>query len=120
MNWNLLESADQIQTLIEESFEQPVIIFKHSTRCSISRASLDRLERNWKETELPAHKIYFLDLLAHRNISNDVAETFQVEHESPQVILIQQGKAVYAKSHFEIDYINIKNALRAVPQKTVH
>lgn len=114
MNWQLIESPDQVKSILEESFEKPVIIFKHSTRCSISRATLDRLERNWKQDELPESKIYFLDLLSYREISNAIAEILQVEHESPQLILLRNGKPVYFKSHFDIEYTKVKDALRAV------
>lgn len=114
MNWQNIESADQLKSIIAESFERPVIIFKHSTRCSISRATLDRLERNWKGDEVPDSKTYFLDLLSYRDISNTIAETLDVEHESPQLIMLRNGKPVYYKSHFDIDYTQVKDALRAV------
>lgn len=108
MNWNYLESPDQLNQLIHESAEAPVLIFKHSTRCSISRATLDRLERNWKDSEVPNVKPYFLDLLSYRSISNAIADQFQVEHQSPQVLIIRNGKSVYDNSHYGIDF----NAIR--------
>jgi len=111
VNWIELTSETQLDTIQKESQSQPVIIFKHSTRCSISRAALDRLERNWKETDVPHVKSYFLDLISYREISNKIASTFHVEHESPQVLLIKNGEAVYDKSHFEIDFSGIKNAV---------
>jgi bacillithiol system protein YtxJ len=117
MNWTLLESDQQIQNVIDESLHQPILIFKHSTRCSISKATLARLERNWKNEELPANKIYFLDLLSYRDISNKIAASLEVEHESPQLIVMHLGKAVYVKSHFDIDYASVKNALHALTQK---
>jgi bacillithiol system protein YtxJ len=99
MNWIDLREQAQIEAIKEESKEQPVLIFKHSTRCSISRAALDRLERNWK-TEI---KTYYLDLLSYRNISNQIAEYFGVEHESPQVLVVKDGKPVYVRSHLSIN-----------------
>ncbi len=111
INWIQLTSINQLEALQAESQTHPVIIFKHSTSCSISRTSLDRLERNWKQEELPQVKSYFLDLLSYREISNKIASTFHVEHESPQVLLIRNGKSFYTKSHFEIDFREIKNAL---------
>lgn len=114
MNWNTLTSLDQLATLTEESFQQPVIIFKHSTRCSISRATLDRLERNWKNEDLPAAKVYYLDLITYREVSNAIASTWNVEHESPQLILLRNDKPVYHKSHFDIEYTKVKDAVRAV------
>lgn len=113
MNWVELTSANQLETIRAESQQQPVVIFKHSTRCSISRAVLDRVERNWNQTELSAVKPYFLDLLEYRPISNQIAVEFDVEHESPQAIIIWQGKPVYAESHFGIDLKEIKRVVNA-------
>lgn len=103
-----------METLRVESRNQPVIIFKHSTRCSISHTALNRLERNWKEDEMASVKSYYLDLLAYREISNQISDLFNVEHQSPQVIILKDGASVYNKSHFDIDFNNIKNA--AVPK----
>jgi bacillithiol system protein YtxJ len=111
INWNELMDAGQLQALIRESHTQPVLIFKHSTSCSISKTALNRLERNWNETEMKDVKSYFLDLLSHRNISNKIAEQFLVEHQSPQVLLIRNGESVYDRSHFDIDYANVKSEL---------
>lgn len=113
MKWKALRSIDQIDVIKQESNEQPVLIFKHSTRCNISRASLDRLERNWKEEEMPNVVTYFLDLLSYREISNYLAEFFHVQHESPQVLIIQNERSTYDGSHFEIDYQKIREAIRS-------
>ncbi len=111
MNWNSLQTTDQLTELLKESVEKKILIFKHSTSCSISRTALDRLERNWKE-ELPNTKSYFLDLLSYRVLSNVIAERFEVEHQSPQVLIISDGKSIYNRSHFDIDYIQIKTVLK--------
>lgn len=112
MNWNTLNALEQIEQIRKESNEKPVLIFKHSTRCNISRTTLDRLERNWKETELDDVKLYFLDLISYRHLSNQLAKEFDVEHESPQVLLIKKEKSTYNRSHFEIDYTQIKEAIK--------
>lgn len=113
MKWNSLYTEEQINQILKESNEKPVLIFKHSTRCNISRATLDRLERNWKEAEMSHIKVYMLDLLSYREISNRIAATFDVEHESPQILIIEKEKAVYDRSHFEIDYQQIKEAVKS-------
>ena len=110
MKWIELNSAKQLDEIKKESESSPVLIFKHSTRCSTSRMSLDRLERNWKDLELKGVKGYFLDLINHRSLSNLIAEVFGVEHESPQVILVVKGKSVLDLSHFEIDSRQIREA----------
>jgi len=112
MNWIRIERLQQLDEIQNESQQQPVLIFKHSTRCSTSRMSLDRLERNWNEKDLPSVKPYFLDLLSYRDISNQIADTFGVQHESPQVILVVNGKSVLDLSHFEIDYDQIRRAVQ--------
>lgn len=104
MNWNTLDQLAQLDVIKNESQKHAVLIFKHSNRCSISRASLDRLERNWKEDEMASLKPYFLDLLSFRDISNEIAATFNVEHESPQVLIVKNGEVIYHTSHFGIDY----------------
>jgi bacillithiol system protein YtxJ len=113
MNWNTLEHPDQLNQIIEESADANILIFKHSTRCNISRATLDRLERNWKDVEVPNLKLYFLDLLAYRNVSNAIAEQFHVEHQSPQVLIIRNGKSVYDNSHYGIDFREISEKAKS-------
>ncbi len=94
MQWNELKTDEQLNQILEESKVTPVLIFKHSSRCSISRVALDRLERTWKEDELGNPKPYFLDLIAYRETSHRIASQFGVRHESPQVLVIE-NKAVY-------------------------
>ena len=114
MNWNNLTELNQLDQLIEESNQTPVVIFKHSKSCSISSAALGRLERNWNLEN--GVKTYFLDLLAHREISNAIAEKFGVYHESPQVLIIDHGKAIYDRSHFDINFSDIKGQLQLVKE----
>ena len=111
MNWIELKSLEQVEEIKNESKQHPVLIFKHSFRCNISRTALDRLERNWKTEEMNVIKPYFLDLLSFREISNAISEQFQIDHESPQILLIEDGKAVLNLSHFEIDYDAIRAAV---------
>lgn len=109
VKWNELTSVSQIQSLIEESKEQPVLIYKHSTRCSISSMAMERLERSWT-SEGNEIKPYYLDLISLRDVSSAVAQTFEVYHESPQIILIKNGKAVYDASHMSISFSAIESA----------
>ena len=96
MNWILLTSDNQLDQIKTDSATRPQLIFKHSTRCAISSMARGRLERN----TVPAGvDFYFLDLLAHRNISQKLSAVFNVPHESPQVLLIKNGICVYHESH---------------------
>lgn len=101
INWHNLTSIEQLEEIKDESESQTILIYKHSTRCSISSMALNRLEREWSEG-LGEIKSYFLDLIAYRQVSNAIEEIFGVYHESPQVIMIKNGKAVYDASHMAI------------------
>lgn len=107
MNWKKLEEISQIEDIKEESNHQPIMIFKHSTRCSISAMAWDRLKRNWKDEDSQKIKPYYLDLISYREISNAIAKEFGVYHESPQVIIIKDGRATYNNSHMGINYQEI-------------
>ena len=112
MNWLALERNDSIDELLEASKTQPILIFKHSTRCSISAAALDRLDRQWEEGEMNQVRTYFLDLIRFREVSNLVAEKLDIVHQSPQAILLKGGKPIYEASHFGIDYRDIKETAK--------
>lgn len=109
MNWNKITSADQLDAIKEESTKQPVLIFKHSTTCSISAMALSRMERNWND-QLGV-KPYYLDLLANRPISSKIENVFGVEHESPQVLVIRNGQCVYDASHMAISFAGVQQAV---------
>ena len=100
MNWNTLTTIEQLQTIDTESATQPIMLFKHSTRCSISSAALARLERGWKEAGV---KPYYVDLLVYRDLSNAIATKYGIVHQSPQVLVIKNGQAIYNESHMGID-----------------
>ena len=96
MTWTKLESADQLNEI--KNLQGYSLIFKHSTRCSISMMAKRRFELDWES--LPENlPLYFLDLIQHRDISNQVAQQFQVHHESPQLLLIKDGECVLDQSH---------------------
>ncbi len=110
IQWNKLTSVEQLTELKNESFTHPVLIFKHSTRCSISAATIDRLERKWKAEEMFSWRPYYLDLIAHRQVSNQIEAMFGISHESPQAIVLSKGEPVYHASHFSISYDDVKAA----------
>lgn len=108
LNWKPLTNVDQLDSIVQESNSQPVLVFKHSTRCSISATALNRIERSWDE-KAENISAYYLDLISYRDISNTIASKFGVIHQSPQAILLKDGKVVYDGSHFDISYDNIIN-----------
>lgn len=107
MNWNTLADINQLADIDALSIDKPILVFKHSTRCSISATALSRLERNWKAEDADKVTPYYLDLLQHRDISNAIADKYGVEHESPQALVIKDGKVVYHESHMGISYNDI-------------
>ena len=111
INWTELKEEIQIENILEESKKYPVLIFKHSTRCSISVTALNRLERNWSPEKITPIKTYYLDLLSHRSVSHQVSECFGVEHESPQVLILKDGKPMHVRSHLSIGFAEISSAL---------
>ena len=108
MTWNDFTTEDQIDTIIKDSFGVPQLIFKHSTRCSISSMALNRFERQW-DLANERVKPFYLDLIAYRKISNAIAEKFHILHESPQLLLIKNGECIYDTSHNDISVENFKD-----------
>lgn len=110
-HWKQLNSLDQFESLIEESWEKPVAIFKHSIRCGISHHVKDRIASDY---DLKPHELsfYYLDLITNRSVSNIVAEKLNVPHQSPQLILLRDGNVIYDASHQMIDLNHIRNHLR--------
>ncbi len=111
MDWIEISEIDSIENIKAKSFSKPQVIFKHSTRCSISSVAKNRLE---KTPTLPDADFYYLDLIKHKNISNSIAEVFQVHHESPQVLLIKNGECTYDESHYAIDMNEIIEQSQAI------
>lgn len=105
--WIQLTDLGQLNEIIQISHQKPVIIFKHSTRCSISKMALRMFEREYNLTN-DEITTYFLDLIAFRAISNEIASRFEVVHQSPQLILIVDGKSIYNVSHSDIDALELK------------
>ncbi len=112
MNWIDLKDEKYLDNIIELSHTKPQLIFKHSTRCSISSIVKSRMDKSNLDNTCDC---YYLDLIAHRNISGLIAEKFHVHHESPQIILIQNGECTYDESHNSIrpddilENVSIKN-----------
>ncbi len=97
MKWNKLETAEALKEMIHQSFESPLIVYKHSSRCSISTLALSRLQSDNYDAEL-----YFLDIIGFREISNEIENRFKVIHQSPQILIIHKGECVFNTSHLGI------------------
>ncbi|KQS92622.1 bacillithiol system redox-active protein YtxJ [Chryseobacterium sp. Leaf394] len=105
--WKLIESESDLEKAIEVSQNKTVAIFKHSTRCFISKTVLKNFEAELRENTNLDAELYFLDLIAHRAVSNKIAEDLGVRHESPQLLVLQNGTVKNSASHQDISISQI-------------
>ena len=96
MDWIPLLNEQQIEEIKTNSLQKPQVIFKHSSRCSISSMARHRLDKNNPPKGID---FYFLDIINHRNVSNKIALDFDIRHQSPQVLIINNGTCIYNESH---------------------
>ena len=101
--WNEIQTSEDLEAAIEASKLGKVVIFKHSTRCMISKTVLRNFERQIESESVDLLKFYYLDLLNHRDISNEIAQKFSVVHQSPQIVVIENGQVIHHASHDNID-----------------
>ena len=99
--WDTLSKVSDLDRAKEESFKQPVALFKHSTRCSRSMFAKSKLEEGYNISSNKL-KFYYLDLLNHRDVSDAIASKFGVHHQSPQILVLKEGKVVFHTSHEQI------------------
>tara|TARA_B100000768_G_scaffold114530_1_gene106026 strand:- start:3545 stop:3940 length:396 start_codon:yes stop_codon:yes gene_type:complete len=106
INWLPLTSLEQIEEIKKESKTSNILVFKHSTRCVISRMVIKQFEELFNEQNQQL-KVYYLDLLNYRNVSDELGYVFQVMHQSPQLLVIKNEVSVYNASHNDITQINL-------------
>jgi bacillithiol system protein YtxJ len=104
MEWKILSEESQLKEIINLSSARTQVIFKHSTRCSISSLAKNRLDKASNPEDMD---FYFLDIIRYRALSDNTAAVFQVSHESPQVLVIKNGECVYDESHISITMTDI-------------
>ncbi len=100
LNWTEIHSVDELHEIWDNSIEKPAVFFKHSTRCSISSMALRAFERDWVSDDT---QLFFIDLIANRDVSNLLAELSNVEHQSPQIIVTNNKTVLFSDSHGTID-----------------
>lgn len=108
-NWINLVSVEQLNQVLNDHSKSTKLFFKHSTRCSISSMALKFFESDWKNTE--EVECYFVDLIAYRDVSNAIAKLTNIEHQSPQVIVLKENSVVYNASHQSINAEKILNLI---------
>ncbi|HUH29305.1 bacillithiol system redox-active protein YtxJ [Gelidibacter sp.] len=105
--WIDLNTLEQLDALVEKSKTKPQFIFKHSTRCGVSRMVISQFKKDYQFSKNEAD-LYYLDLLAYRAISNKIAEQFQVMHQSPQLVVVKNGVVVAHESHSGINNMELE------------
>ena len=109
MNYIPVESESDLETIDQLSRSTPVLIFKHSTRCATSMVAADRLRRSWNDREMLQMKAYQVNVISDRELSNKIMYRYNIQHQSPQVLLIYHGECIYHNSHFGIEYNELRN-----------
>lgn len=112
-HWGELNDLQQLEEIISDK-KTTWLIFKHSTRCSVSKMVFNRLLKEWNTENKIVNPVY-LDLLSYRSLSDAVANTFGVKHESPQILIIRNGDCIYSASHTAITAKEIINFLENNP-----
>ena len=110
INWLHLINIDQIKQIRSLSKSETVFIFKHSTRCGISKMVIKRFENMFDES-MSNVKVYYLDILNYRDVSDKVGVTFNVIHQSPQLLIIKNEVSVFNASHQDITSIKLQDHL---------
>jgi bacillithiol system protein YtxJ len=110
LNWTEIHSVDELHEIWDNSLEKPAVFFKHSTRCSISSMALRAFERNWLQDD--DTQLFFIDLIANRDVSNLLAELSKVEHQSPQIIVTKNQIVLYSDSHGTIDAEKVQKLIQ--------
>ncbi len=108
LTWTEINSENQLHDIWDNLLIKPAVFFKHSTRCSISSMALRNFERNWTPDDT---QLFFIDLIAHRDVSNLLAKLSKVEHQSPQIIVTSNNTVIYNDSHGTIDAEKIQKLI---------
>lgn len=107
VEWKALTSVDQLSVITEASKTKPQAIFKHSTRCGVSRMVLKAFEADFN-LDPNSYDLYLIDLLNYREVSSAVSETFDVQHQSPQLLIIKNGEVIIHDSHSAINNVELQ------------
>jgi bacillithiol system protein YtxJ len=110
-----LEGLDQLSRLIDGSASCPVLLFKHSYSCGISAEALDELATHLDDTHAGTTGVTYamVTVQTHRDVSNAVAKRLGVRHETPQALLVRDGRVVWSASHFRVTARAVHDAISA-------
>jgi bacillithiol system protein YtxJ len=106
-----VNGIDELDRLISDSAARPVLLFKHSYSCGISAEALDELIAHLSD-EARDVRYAMVTVQTHRDVSNAVSTRLGVRHETPQALLVRNGRVVWSASHFRVNAIELDKALR--------
>ncbi|HOJ70137.1 MAG TPA: bacillithiol system redox-active protein YtxJ [Candidatus Hydrogenedentes bacterium] len=109
--WTEITTPETLETILSRQGDLPVLLFKHSTRCPISARALRAVESWLAEHPNLVHPCRIL-VVEHRAVSNLAAERLGIRHESPQAMLLRDGRVVWHASHLSIQGDALDAALR--------
>lgn len=109
-NWNMMSGKEDLNILLETSKEKPQILYKHSSRCSISYLAKENLEEHMEDL-LNHADIHLIDVTEQRDLSNNIAQKLDIRHESPQAIILKNGGVAWSGSHWDVNVKNILSVL---------
>ncbi|MGE0566525.1 MAG: bacillithiol system redox-active protein YtxJ [Bacteroidia bacterium] len=102
MEFQILDKIEQLNEIDLKSNSKIQAIYKHSTQCGISMMTNRTLNKELKEISVNTLDVYYLDLIRYRDLSNTISVRYDVEHESPQILFIKEGKCIYYASHSDV------------------
>ena len=105
-----LTHTEQLEGLLADSHERPVLLFKHSRSCGVSAEALDELVSHLND-EIGGARYAMVTVQTHRDVSNAVAARLGVRHHTPQAILVRDGRVVWSASHFRVTAEELRRAL---------
>lgn len=106
-NWHQMQNISDLEKAIESSYENTVVIFKHSTRCGTSHHALQDLLEEYQIDDAEA-EVYYLDLIRYREVSNCISDRLKIPHQSPQIIVLKNGEVVHNASHQAVKWEDVR------------
>jgi bacillithiol system protein YtxJ len=115
-----LQHIEQLDRLLSESHTRPLLLFKHSFSCGVSAEALDELidhlNADIVAAGVPDPRYAIVTVQTHRDVSNAVSTKLGVRHETPQALLIRDGRVIWSASHFRVTAEAMKKALTSAPR----
>jgi bacillithiol system protein YtxJ len=106
------QRIEDLDRLLAQTSERPLLLFKHSVTCGTSAEALDELIDHLNEDRLDA-RYAIVTVQSHRELSNAVSARLGIRHETPQALLIRNGRVIWSASHFRVTAAAVQSAIRS-------